>query len=87
MAGRSGSLFFWRDRTREVDFAVESAGRLELYEVKWTELPTVGDLTNLRFVRDVIGPSKVKRAGVICRTPTDYPMTDGFRAMPVDALT
>jgi predicted AAA+ superfamily ATPase len=87
MAGRSGSLFFWRDRTREVDFAVEIGGRLELYEAKWTELPTAGDLTNLRFVRDIIRPSKVTRAGIVCRTSTDYAMSDGFRAMPVDALT
>ena len=28
--GRSGNLFFWRDRTREVDFVVERAGRVEL---------------------------------------------------------
>ena len=38
-AGRTGSLFFWRDRTREVDFVVDAGGRLELFEAKWTELP------------------------------------------------
>ncbi len=27
-AGRTRSLFFWRDRTREVDFLLESGGRL-----------------------------------------------------------
>jgi predicted AAA+ superfamily ATPase len=31
-AGRTGSLFFWRDRTREVDFVVDAGGRLELFE-------------------------------------------------------
>jgi predicted AAA+ superfamily ATPase len=31
-AGRMGSLFFWRDRTREVDFVVDIGGRLELFE-------------------------------------------------------
>ena len=37
-AGRVGSLFFWRDRTREVDFVVDVGGRLELFEAKWTEV-------------------------------------------------
>ena len=41
--GRIGSLFFWRDRTREVDFVVDVGGRLELFEAKWTELPHDGD--------------------------------------------
>src|SRR5208283_1137277 len=38
-AGRVGSLFFWRDRTREVDFVVDVGGRLELFEAKWAEVP------------------------------------------------
>jgi hypothetical protein len=33
-AGRMGSLFFWRDRTREVDFVVDIGGCLELFEAK-----------------------------------------------------
>ncbi|HEV2991225.1 MAG TPA: ATP-binding protein, partial [Candidatus Angelobacter sp.] len=38
-AGRLGSLFFWRDRTREVDFVTDTGGRLELFEAKWREIP------------------------------------------------
>jgi len=38
----------WRDRTREVDFVVDVGGRLDLVEVKWTELRSVGDTTSLR---------------------------------------
>jgi hypothetical protein len=48
--GRTGSLFFWRNRTREVDFVVDTGGRLELFEAKWMELPDVGDSVNLDFV-------------------------------------
>jgi len=44
-----GSLFFWRDRTREVDFVVNAGGRLELFEAKWTELPDLGDTVNREF--------------------------------------
>jgi hypothetical protein len=47
--GWTGRLFFRRDRTREVDFVVDTTGRLELFEAKWTELLDAGDTVNLDF--------------------------------------
>ena len=84
--GRTGSLFFWRDRTREVDFMVDAGGRLELFEAKWTELPDLGDTVNLDFVRNVIGKSRVTAGGVVSRTPNSFPFSNGFRALPVTEL-
>src|SRR5271157_677848 len=81
-AGRTGSLFFWRDRTREVDFVVDTGGRLELFEAKWTELPDIGDTVNLDFVRNVVGKSKVTGGAVVCRTPNSFPLPNGFSAVP-----
>jgi predicted AAA+ superfamily ATPase len=85
-ANRTGGLFFWRDRTREVDFVVDSGGRLELYESKWTELPGTGDTVNLNFVRDIVGKSRVTRVAVVCRARNGYPMANGFSALPVSEL-
>ncbi len=85
-AGRTGSLFFWRDRTREVDFLVDAGGRLELYEAKWTELPDMGDTVNLDFVRKVVGKSRVVGAAVVARAPNGFPLPNGFRALPVAEL-
>src|SRR5215471_14735130 len=85
-AGRVQSLFFWRDRTREVDFVVDVGGRLELFEAKWTELPDASDTVNLNFVRDVIGKSQVTAGAVIARTPNGFPLADGFRALPVTEI-
>jgi uncharacterized protein len=85
-AGRSGSLFFWRDRTREVDFVVDTGGRLELFEAKWTELPDAGDTVNLDFVRHVVGKSQVAAGAVVCRTPNGFPLANTFRALPVTEL-
>ena len=82
-AGRTGSLFFWRDRTREVDFVVDAGGRQELFEAKWTELPTERDAVNLNFVRTVLGKSRVAGGAVISRTPNPFPLTEAFRALPV----
>ncbi len=85
-AGRTGSLFFWRDRFREVDFVVDAGGRLELFETKWTELPDTRDTVNLDFVRDAIGQSRVSTGGVVCHTPNSFPMPGGFRAVPVTEI-
>src|SRR5579884_1364121 len=85
-AGRASSLFFWRDRTREVDFAVDAGGRMELYEAKWTEVPDTGDTVNLDFVRNVVGKSRVTAGAVICRTPNSFPLSDAFRALPLTEL-
>jgi predicted AAA+ superfamily ATPase len=85
-AGRVGSLFFWRDRTREVDFVVEAGGRVELYEAKWTEVPDMADAVNLEFARNVFGKSRVTAGAVISRTPNSFPLSDGFRALPLTEL-
>lgn len=85
-AGRTGSLFFWRDRTREVDFVAEAGGRLELLEARWTQLPTASDAVNLDFVRRALGRPSVSGGGIVCRTRTAFPLGDGWRATPVEDL-
>jgi predicted AAA+ superfamily ATPase len=85
-AGRSGSLFFWRDRTREVDFVVDIGGRLELLEAKWTELPAAADAVNLEFVRNVIGKSRIASGAIVCRAANAYPLANGFRALPATGV-
>jgi len=82
-AERVQSLFFWRDRTREVDFVVDVGGRLELFEAKWAEVPSAGDAVNLDFVRNVVGKSRIAAAAIICRTANSYPLADGVRVLAV----
>lgn len=85
-AGRMNSLFFWRDRSREVDFLVDAGGRLELFEAKWTEVPDAGDTINLNYVRNAAGKAHVDSGVVVCRTPNSFPLPNGFRALPVTEL-
>lgn len=86
-AGRVQSLFFWRDRTREVDFVVDVAGRLELFEAKWAEIPAAGDAVNLDFVRNVVGKTRIAGSAIVCRAAHGYPLADGVRALPVTELS
>ena len=85
-AGRDRSLFFWRDRTREVDFVVESARGLELFEAKWTELPSAGDASSLEYVRRVTDRPKISGGAIVCRTPHGFPLGQDLRALPVTEL-
>lgn len=86
-AGRTGSLFFWRDRTREVDFIVDAGGRVELFEAKWTELPDLGDTVNLEFVKNAIGAPRVTSGTVVSRTPNGFPFANGSHAKAITELT
>jgi predicted AAA+ superfamily ATPase len=83
---RVGSLFFWRNRTREVDFLTDAGGNVELFEAKWTELPDNHDTANLEFVRDELGKKNVVGGAVVCRTSNSFPFSNGFRAIPVTEL-
>lgn len=85
-AGRAGSLFFWRDRTREVDFVVDIGGRLQLLEAKWTEVPTATDAVNLDFVRSLVGKSRIAGGAIVCRAANRFPLSNGFHAWPVSEL-
>jgi hypothetical protein len=86
-AGRLGSLFFWRDRTREVDFVTDTGGRLELFEAKWREIPTAGDAVNLEFVREVVGPSRIAGAAIVCRAPNSFSLANDIKVLPVTELS
>jgi predicted AAA+ superfamily ATPase len=85
-AGRAGSLFFWRDRTREVDFLIDTGGNVELFEAKWTELPDLRDTAHLDYVRSVIGGKLVTAGSVVCRTPNSFPFSNGFQAIPATEI-
>ena len=59
---------------------------MELYEAKWTELPVDTDAANLVFVRDAFGESLVSTGAILCRAPNSFPMSKGFRAVPVAGI-
>jgi predicted AAA+ superfamily ATPase len=84
--GRAHSLFFYRDRVREVDFVVDIGGRVELFEAKWTELPDLRDTANLEYVRNVVGKARVKSGAVVARPTNGFPFENGFRAIPVTEM-
>ena len=78
-----GDLFFWRDRTKEVDFLIHKAGRFELLEAKWSEQPDTRGAAVLARVADELPAGSVKRTALVCRTRNAYPMKGKIQAVPV----
>lgn len=85
-AGRARSLYFWRDRTREVDFLVDTGRGVELLEAKWTELPSAVDAANLEYVRRSLPGVKTVSGAIVCRAPNRFPVADGIHAVPVGEI-
>jgi len=82
-SGRTGELYFWREREREVDFVIHRGGRFMLVEAKWTELPEDRDTSNLRRVASQLPKGSVRRMAVICRCANPYPLGSGVEALPL----
>jgi uncharacterized protein len=85
-AGRGRTLFFWRSRTKEVDFVVDTGGRLELFEAKWTEVPGPADAAGLIAAREAMGNDVVSSASVVCRAPNGYPLKNGTRVRTISEI-
>jgi uncharacterized protein len=83
---RTGELFFWRDRVKEIDFLIHRGGRFELYDAKWTEHPDERDLSAILRLESELPPGSVVRKGLVCRAANSYPVSGGAQALPISAL-
>lgn len=79
--GELESLFFLRDRSREVDFLLHRGGRFHLFECKWTEHATPADLQGMTHAEALLGADRVRRKTLVCRTPTPHPVSGGGQAV------
>ena len=78
------SVWFCRDQSREVDFAIERDGRLTLAEGQWKEIPAAKDFEQATAVHGLL-PGARWPVMVFCRTRQSHPVAkntlavDGFR--------
>lgn len=79
------SLWFWRDRAREADFLFHRGGRFDLADATLSIHPSPRDAEVLRRVAADLPEGSVRSLSLLCRTPQDYPLGPGARALPVDA--
>lgn len=63
-----GSLYYYRDRSIEVDFVVHRGGRFVLFESKWSEVPTTSDIATLGALARDLGSARIESRWLVCRT-------------------
>jgi predicted AAA+ superfamily ATPase len=80
-AGRDPTFFFWRDRSREVDFVFHRGGNFELFEAKWTAEPTARDCDELEKVSERLGSARVLGRKILCRAERSFPIGEDVQAL------
>ena len=88
---RPVNFWYYRDqRAREIDFVVESGGRLSFLEAKWTERPDKSDAGTMVAIADELSASgsswKAGSRQVVCRTPSAFPLDGVTMALPPGGL-
>ncbi len=79
------SLWFWRDRTKEVDFLAHRGGRFDLADAKLGSQPSARDAKVLRRVASELPEGTVASLSLLCPTRQEYPIGDDVRALPIGA--
>jgi predicted AAA+ superfamily ATPase len=70
--GLGFSTWFYRDQQGlEVDFVVETAGSIQLFEAKWSQRPDEKAAAPMQRLQDKL--SRVTKKSVLCRTDTSFP--------------
>ena len=84
-------IWFYRDnRGREVDFLVESEGRLNFYEVKWSATPKAKEVKNMIGVFDDIETKngtlliETGHCYLVSRTPHEYTLDGRVKVVNLD---
>lgn len=80
-------VYYYRDqRAREVDFVLDSGGRLAFVEAKWTEHPEADDARTITALDAELRASQLRtrpgKHAILCRTPNAYPIDERTTALP-----
>jgi uncharacterized protein len=70
----TASVWFYRDKQREIDFLIEYGGVQHLLECKWSEIPKKTDVRRLDEVSPILDNAS-KEAYLLCRTKSNFPIT------------
>lgn len=79
-------LWFWRDRSREVDFLLDRGGVLHLADAKWRGTPVPKDSAAMAYAATRTKENVVRSQSIICRTPQPYRRNDGVLVSDIESL-
>ncbi len=69
-------IWYWRDRTKEVDFVIHRGGRFVLAEAKWTETPQPRDAIGMGQAEAFLLPQNIL-AKVVLSRGRSFPLEGG----------
>ncbi len=79
-SSHSKTLWFYRDaQGSEIDFLTVAAGKIDLFECKWTESPDARWIDNLNETARVLGSSLTQQLGervLLCKIPAPVQRDD-----------
>lgn len=74
--GLGFSIWYYREQQGlEVDFLVETAGKISLFEAKWNQNPDQKAMVPMQKLEEKL--NHVARKTILCRAESSYPMLDG----------
>lgn len=82
----SHSLYFYRDRNKEIDFLVPQGNQFHLYEVKWSRTPDKDSTKRLKEFEALVGQGKILSSTIICRTDSVFPVDPSTMATNLVSL-
>lgn len=85
-AAHPRQLYFYRTlKGVEVDLLIESGGKLEAYEIKWTKSPNKSLTSSLKALS---GEHSIEKMAILAPIDSSFPLAQGILAMPwYNALT
>jgi uncharacterized protein len=89
---KAHSIWMYRDAQQaEIDFLVQSEGKTHAIECKWSEIPSLKDLSAITDLQTYLSKKPSTALGTIqgyllCRTPEVHPFPNGMKALPLTDL-
>ena len=74
-----GTIWFYRDQSREVDFLIEKGLEVSLFDAKWKEYPDQKDFQQMAKALPLFKQAQ-SELKVLCRAPKSFPVGDNMVA-------
>lgn len=87
LLNRSRNLFFWRDRTKEVDFLYHQGGIFTLGEVKYTSMPDKNHCSGINYVRSILGEKNIPHSFLFTRADQEMTVDESIKAVPIISIS
>ena len=81
------TVWFFRDKDAlEVDLIIELNGKINIYDIKFTENPDKNDIKSIKKTISFFDEKQINKAGIICRTLHEYEIDKNIFGLKINHL-